>query len=173
MLQELLQWSKNMVHSSALPTQGHTVTQRQSKDGRATLLQLANSHPAVIANYELKHEDGRRSIIVNLYHLRKLYENLEQLILLEVQTGHFSHAESLWQQYQTIDLRSYTHHLQVFHLTKTRQIIWSMDIDFHKPNSYGSGTAVEIFKNLLISLLNKKYIMTQYQDSIELLLKED
>jgi hypothetical protein len=162
--------------SSAFPTNKaglKYLSCKKSDDGKAILYQVYPSSSATIAKYQFIHEHGRGSLFFSIYHLPKLSENLDKLILSKAKSGNLSKAESYWRKKKNIDTERYTHRLQISRMKKERQIYWIIDIDFRQSYSYGSNNAVEILKSLLLFRLNKSFIASGGRDRLDTMLAED
>ncbi|MGK7933079.1 MAG: hypothetical protein AB4041_16835 [Microcystaceae cyanobacterium] len=141
------------------------ISQRSSKNGKGMLFFVSRGHSAKLATYKFTHKDGKGSIVVVLNHLGKLRNEIDDSILKYVESGELHKAESLCKQRKNMHVNRYTHRVQIFRVKKQKHLAWLVDFDFHKHDSYGSGTAGKVLKAFLITLLDKIINNSQYGQS--------
>lgn len=150
---------------------------KRSLDRKGELYELVPSHSATIGAYQLRHQDGKGSILVTLEHLRKLYQTFNRDILEQAAKGNLKKAESYWQQQKNINLNRYTHRLKVFRVNKAKLLFWMIDMDLHKEltdeNSYGSGTAKSMIVSLLTTFLDEPKAKASEDDYLDALIEQD
>lgn len=171
--QSLVQWSRQFISPSSMTSETQHLSHKKSKNGKGTVYLVPNDHPAALVTYKFIHEDGEGSILLVFYHLRDFYSNLDKLILKSAESGNLSKVELLCKQRKNILLNLYTHRLQIFRVKEAQTLVWLIDLDFHKSNSYGSGTGVEVIKSILLSLLNESSSLQEYGDFLDEILQKD
>jgi hypothetical protein len=173
MLQDLWKIANKPIKRSAKEIKFESLSFKKSDNKKAILYQIPNSNSAALVKYQLFHEDGQGSILFALYQLRKLYEKLDKLILAKAKSGNLSKAELFWIRKKNMDINLYTHRLQIFRIKQSRQLSWIIDADFHQTYSDGSRIAVQVLKSLLLSRLNQSFIIPEYCDRLDEIVKEN
>ncbi|MGK7943349.1 MAG: hypothetical protein AB4058_02655, partial [Microcystaceae cyanobacterium] len=155
------------------------LSKRQAKHGKGTLFYLSKGHSSKLATYKFTHKDGKGSIVVVLSHLGKLRNEIDQSILKYVESGQLKKAEALCKKRKNMHINRYTHRLQIFRMKKNKHLSWLIDFDFHKPDSYGSGTAGKVVKYFLITLLDQTINtsnygqLPKYGDALDRMIEQD
>lgn len=170
-LEFLPEWLKQFI--GLTPSQPQYLSCKISKNTKGKLGLVSKSHSTNLVTYELIHEDGKGAILVSFNHLGKLRNELDQSILKNVAAGNLIKAETLCKQRKNMHIDQYTHRLQIFRVKKEKHLLWLIDIDFHKTDSYGSGTGVKIITSCLESLLNTSLNHPKYGDSLDNLLDQN
>jgi hypothetical protein len=115
------------------------------------------------------------SIELHLYHLRKWNLELENKIISTAQMGDLSHSDSIRMKKRNINIKCYTHRLEILHHQQSYRLCWLIDIDFHKPSSfsYGSIPGKNVMRNIMSSLLLKDVGSNSYPEFVENLIQQD
>jgi hypothetical protein len=168
---------KRQKQTAATEDNGKFQLIKRSLDRKGELYELKPSHTATLGAYQLRHQEGKGSILVTLEHLRKLYQTLNREILEHAANGNLKKAENSWQQQKNINLNQYTHRIKVFRVNKAKLLFWMIDMDLHKEltdeNSYGSGTAKSMIVSLLTTFLDEPQAKASEDDYLDALIEQD
>lgn len=162
-----------LIKSRSNSSQHNYKSRYVSEDGKAILYEIKSEDIANVSTYEIIHEDGKGTVIVELNNLYKLKTELQKKAINVMEKGLLSQAENLLKKSQNINVTSHTHRINIFLVKETRITSWIIDAKLQNDdNKYNNKNAQRIVSSMLQDLINKSYNPETYEDALELTLKE-